>query len=83
VLTTLGPEKVIDYDQPSMGGEDFSFFSQLVPGVYYRLGIFDERKGFVFPLHSSRFDFDESVLPVGAATMVASAVEALQSDWQK
>jgi amidohydrolase len=82
-LTILGPEKVIDYDRPSMGGEDFSFFSQIVPGVYYRLGIFDENKGYVSPLHSSRFDFDESVLAIGAATMAASAVEALQSDWQR
>ena len=82
-LACLGPEKVIDYDRPSMGGEDFSYFSEIVPGVYYRLGVRDEGKGFVSPLHSPRFDFDESVLPLGVATMAASAVEALESDWQK
>jgi amidohydrolase len=82
-LACLTPEKIIDYDRPSMGGEDFSFYSQLVPGVYYRLGIYDEEKGFVSPLHSSNFDFDESVLPIGVATMAASAVEAQHLDWKK
>lgn len=82
-VACLGPEKVIDYNRPSMGGEDFSFYSQIVPGVYYRLGTWDEEKGFVSPLHSSRFNFDESILSIGVATMAASAIEALKSDWKK
>ena len=31
-LACLGEEKVIEYNRPSMGGEDFAFDSQIVPG---------------------------------------------------
>jgi hippurate hydrolase len=53
-------------EHPSMGGEDFSFYLQKVPGCYMRLGARGEGQEFV-PLHSSSFDIDERVLRVGAA----------------
>jgi amidohydrolase len=82
-LACLGEEKVIEYNRPSMGGEDFAFYSQIVPGVYFRLGTQDEEKGFVYPLHNARFNFDESILPLGVAVMATSAIMALTADWKK
>lgn len=41
--------------------DDFSFYQQHIPGIYYLLGIGDTP-----PLHSPEFTFDESVLSVGA-----------------
>ena len=48
-------------DRAFMTGEDFSFYQQQVPGVYFLLGIGDTP-----PLHSPKFFFDETVLTVGA-----------------
>ena len=50
----------ITIDRPSMLSEDFSFYQQQVPGLYFFLGT-----GSDVPLHSSLFDFDESVLETG------------------
>jgi hippurate hydrolase len=56
---------------PSMGGEDFSFMLQAVPGAYMRIGQGGQDGGF---LHNSRYDFNDEVLPLGAA-LHASLVE--------
>jgi len=65
----LGQENV-KYLRPSMGGEDFSFFLEKVPGSYFRLGCRNEAKGIIHPLHSSLFDIDEDVLPFGVEVFV-------------
>ena len=48
-------------DRAYWTGEDFSFYQQKLPGVYFLLGIGDTP-----PLHSPKFSFDESVLSTGA-----------------
>jgi amidohydrolase len=60
----IGKENV-EFIRPSMGGEDFSYYLQKVPGSFFRLGCRNEAKGIVHPFHSSRFDIDEEVLPFG------------------
>jgi amidohydrolase len=49
----------------TMGGEDMSFFLQEVPGCYFFLGSANPHKGFHYPHHHPRFNFDESVLSMG------------------
>jgi hippurate hydrolase len=50
----------------NMGGEDFSYYLQQVPGCYVRFGAqLVGREN--YPAHSSKFDFDEQALAVGAA----------------
>jgi hippurate hydrolase len=56
---------------PSMGAEDFSYMLQVKPGAYLRLGQGGEGGCF---LHNSRYDFNDEVLPLGAA-LFASLVE--------
>ena len=56
---------------PTMGGEDFAYFAQRVPGVHVRLGVRSEAAGAVHPGHSAQFRIDEAALPVGVATLVA------------
>jgi metal-dependent amidase/aminoacylase/carboxypeptidase family protein len=57
-----------------MGAEDFSFMLQVKPGAYLRLGQGAENGlGSCF-LHNSRYDFNDEVLPLGAA-LHASLVE--------
>ena len=67
----VGEERVVRDLKPSMGAEDFSFMLQVKPGAYMRLGQGGESSCF---LHSSRYDFNDAVLPLGAA-MYAGLVE--------
>lgn len=53
---------------PYMLAEDFSFFQQAVPGLFFFLGAGNEEKGFIHPLHSGDFDFDEKILCFGVET---------------
>lgn len=67
-VTLLGEEKVISIPFPSLGGEDFAFFTTEIPGCFVRFGA--AKKGSEKESsHSPRFDFDEDVLKVGAAFM--------------
>lgn len=75
--TVVGPDGVKPQPHPSMGGEDFSFYLEKVPGCLVRFGARREDLGDV-PAHSPRFDFDEDVLPVGAAFLAQAAVAALK-----
>lgn len=56
--------------QPYMLAEDFSFFQQAVPGLFFFLGSGNPEKGFTHPLHSADFDFDEKILCHGIDTYV-------------
>jgi len=63
----LGADQVDRQLDPSMGAEDFSFMLQAKPGAYLRLGQgADNGVGSCF-LHNSRYDFNDEVLPLGAA----------------
>ena len=62
----VGDGNVVRMEHANMGGEDFSEFLLHVPGCYVRFGsVLEGHEG--FPAHSSRFDFDEQALAVGAA----------------
>jgi metal-dependent amidase/aminoacylase/carboxypeptidase family protein len=52
-----------------MGAEDFSYFQEVVPGFYYRLGSGNKEKGIVAEAHTPVFDVDEECLVVGVKVM--------------
>ena len=60
----VGAPNVDRHMEPSMGAEDFSFMLQKKPGAYLRIG--QDAKGGAF-LHNSRYDFNDDILPLGAA----------------
>ena len=62
----LGAEHVIRQRPPGMGGEDFSFMAQVVPGCFVRIGQADGAKGST-QVHHPRYDFNDDVLPIGAS----------------
>jgi amidohydrolase len=70
-------DNVIDMQSPSMTGEDVSFFHQKVPGAHWLLGTANPAMNFTHPLHSPYFDFNEEVMPLGAAIHACSAVDFL------
>ena len=63
----LGEEKVILLDKPTMGGEDFAYFLQKIPGALFWLGCGNEAKGITEMLHNPNFLMDEDALILGTA----------------
>jgi amidohydrolase len=63
----------VERPAPTMGGEDFAYFAQRVPGVMVRLGIYNEAVGSIHSGHSPQFRLDEGAIPTGIATLVAFA----------
>ncbi|MBB3177263.1 M20 aminoacylase family protein [Variovorax sp. Sphag1AA] len=62
--TLVGAHNVERNMEPSMGAEDFSFMLQKKKGAYLRIG--QDVKDGAF-LHNSRYDFNDEILPLGAA----------------
>ncbi len=59
-------------------GDDFGFYSEKKPGVYFRLGIRNEQLGSTYPLHHPSFRLDEAAMPLGARTMAEAALRFLE-----
>ena len=75
-IRVAGKEQVIPQGGPSLGGEDFAFYQQQVPGCLVRFGAAGSGQSYG-PAHSSRFDFDEQALATGAAWLVEVSREAM------
>src|SRR6185312_10867484 len=71
-----GTDKVSTTIAPSLGGEDFSYMLQKVPGAMLWLGN-GPGEGGCF-LHNTRYDFNDSALPVGASFFVRLAERFLE-----
>ena len=70
----LQPHVVRDLD-PSMGAEDFAFMLDKRPGAYFRIGQGGAESGCF--LHNPRYDFNDEILPLGAALFVRLAERSL------
>jgi amidohydrolase len=78
VRTALGADALADTEQ-SMGGEDFAWYLQKVPGALARLGVRTPGAP-PYDLHQGTFDIDERALGIGVAYTVALAREALAAE---
>ncbi len=63
-------------------GEDFARFTQLIPGVFYRLGVANNEKGINSSLHSPTFDVDEESLDIGTGLMIWTALSCLSKTYK-
>jgi amidohydrolase len=61
-----------------MTAEDFAYFSQKAPAVFYRLGVGNPEKGIVHPVHSPHFDIDKKALELSTGWMAFVALKDLQ-----
>ncbi|KLR57244.1 M20 aminoacylase family protein [Diaphorobacter sp. J5-51] len=76
VAASLVGEENVERDlEPSMGAEDFSFMLQARPGAYLRLG--QGMGAGNSTLHNSRYDFNDDVLPLGAALHAGLVEQAM------
>lgn len=60
----VGEKNVAELPQ-WMGGEDFSYYGQIVPGFLFRLGTGNKARGITSDIHTPTFDIDEDSLAVG------------------
>ncbi len=60
------------------GAEDFSYYQQEVPGLFFFVGVASDDPDKVHPNHSPRFYADERGLPIGVRAMTALALDFLQ-----
>jgi amidohydrolase len=74
----LGEENVVELDM-RMTGEDFSFYTQHMPGCFYRLGVGNVAKGLTSGLHTPTFNVDEKCLEVGTGLMAYIAFQQLHA----
>lgn len=53
----------------SLGAEDFGYYTQEIPGCFYRLGTGNVSKGIVSGVHTPTFDIDEEAIKMGISMM--------------
>lgn len=68
-----GPHSIEDTEQ-SLGGEDFSWYLEQVPGAMARLGVRTPGDRTARDLHRGDFDVDESAITVGVELFTAAAL---------
>ncbi len=74
----LGVEQVVDLP-PRMTAEDFSYYSQVIPACFYRLGTGNKARGITSPVHTNTFDIDEKSLALSTGLMAWMAIKELEA----
>jgi amidohydrolase len=72
----LGPEAITPAPQ-SLGGEDFAWYLESIPGSLFRLGTREPGSVEEFDIHQPMFDVDEQCIAVGVKVMAATALTAI------
>jgi amidohydrolase len=79
VTEVSGADTLVAADQ-SMGGEDFGWYVEEVPGAFVRLGVGCPDDAGARDLHQGNFDVDERCIALGVSTLVAAALAALEAE---
>lgn len=75
----LGEENLIEMPDPIMGGEDFAYYTEEVPGCFSFLGVGNPDIDAVYDVHHPMFKVDEKALSLGTAIHVNTALKALEN----
>jgi metal-dependent amidase/aminoacylase/carboxypeptidase family protein len=75
----LGAENVRELSL-RMTADDFAFYSQQIPGCYYRLGTNTNNETKTASVHNAHFDIDENALITGVGLMSYAAFSYLKAD---
>jgi len=73
----IGKDNVYILDEPSMGGEDFSYYLEKRPGSYFWLGGRCKDAKTTYYNHNPKFNIDENALFIGTAMHINIAIEYL------
>jgi metal-dependent amidase/aminoacylase/carboxypeptidase family protein len=72
----LGPDAITEAPQ-SLGGEDFAWYLESIPGALARLGTRTPGSAADFDIHQAVFDVDERAIGYGVRLLAATALTAL------
>lgn len=64
----IGKEKV-ETTEVRMGAEDFGYYTQKIPGCFFRLGVMNVAKGITSGVHTPTFNIDENAIEIGMGMM--------------
>ena len=64
----MGKENVSETEL-RMGAEDFGFYTQVIPGCFYRLGVRNIEQGIIHNVHTPQFNVDERAIEIGMGMM--------------
>jgi hippurate hydrolase len=67
-IDLIGAENV-GVAEISLGAEDFGYYTQEIPGCFYRLGTGNIKKGIISGVHTPTFDIDEEAIKMGISMM--------------
>lgn len=73
----VGEANVFELD-PIMGGEDYAYYLQKVPGTFFFTGAGNPSLGAEYPHHHPKFDIDESSLLVAAKTLASATINYMK-----
>lgn len=73
----LGVENIVFKEFPSLGAEDFSYFSDVAKGAFFHLGCGNTSKGITSPIHTEEFDIEEECLKIGVRLQVNNVLALL------
>jgi amidohydrolase len=76
----LGRSRVVRTAGFEMGGEDFAYYAEKVPGTIVSVGVGNKKQGKIHRLHHPKFDIDEAALKVGVCALAYSAYHHLNRD---
>jgi amidohydrolase len=74
-LSEAADGKFFILDKPTTGAEDFSFFSQQIPGMYFWLGVNEPGVDVAPGNHTPFFKIDDRALDEGVKAMVYLALD--------
>ncbi len=66
--TYMGASNVEETEK-RMGAEDFGYYSQVIPGCFFRLGVRNENKGIIHNVHTPNFNIEEESIENGVGMM--------------
>ena len=64
----------VELTEKRMGAEDFGYYSQQIPGCFFRLGVMNREKGITSGVHTPTFNIDENAIEIGMGMMAWLAV---------
>ena len=73
----IGSDKVKDLPI-RMASEDFSFYSQICPACFFRLGVSNKDKGITHLVHTPKFDIDHEAIKIGIGLMSYFAMKLIR-----
>jgi amidohydrolase len=79
-LQGIAGEEKVELMKATTGGEDFSFYQEVIPGFYFFIGGMTPGNTTPYPHHTPDFMIDDAGLALGVKTMSQLAIDYLDAN---